>query len=390
MIRKFTFLSILINLITWGVGSGLGSEYDTLARQSLKNASSNRSEINKALRRVRPKHQEGMEFLIAYMPIADLQSLSAQFLLQHVEYAYKAWEEAAWGESISKDIFLNNILPYSNVTETRESWRKDFYERFQNIVQGSLTPGEAAVKLNQEIFKITNVKYSTARKRPDQSPSESMATGLASCSGLSVMLIDACRSVGIPARFVGTPMWSNKSGNHSWVEVWSGGWHFTGACEPAGDDLDRGWFLGRAAQADRNSRLHAIYAVSYRPTKQRFPLGWAAEKDWVWAVNVTDRYTQMKEELAEGIGRVMFSVVDSDGKRLSAPLEIRDMAGQTIYEGVTNDIRFDTNDHLNVKLTLSQQYEILVRHDSDVIRRTLKFETPGALTVFKFKTTKNN
>ena len=386
MFQKSTCLAILFSLFPLGVAESCGSEYDTLARQSLKNAGSNRVEIGNALRLVPRKQKEGMEFLIAFMPVSDLQSLSAQFLLQHVEYAYKAWQEAAWSGSITKDIFLNNILPYSNVTETRESWRKDFYERFQVIVRDSQTPGEAAVKLNQEIFRITNVKYSTARKRPDQSPSETMDSGLASCSGLSVLLIDACRSVGIPARFVGTPMWSNKSGNHSWVEIWNDGWHFTGACEPAGDHLDRGWFLGRAAQADRNSRLHAIYAVSYRPTKQRFPLGWAAEKDWVWAVNVTDRYTQMKEELPAGIARVMFGAVDNDGVRLSASVEIRDTAGQLIYQGITNDIRFDTNDHLNVKLKVSEEYEVLVRHDADSIRRKVKFETTGVLTMFKFKT----
>ncbi len=385
MIRKFMYMALLLILSAAGVGDIWGSEYDTLARQSLKNAGSNRSEISKALRLVPRKQQEGMEFLVAFMPNADLQSLTAQFLLQHVEYAYKAWQEAAWSKTISKEIFLNNILPYSNITETRESWRKGFYERFHAIVKDSQTPGEAAVKLNQEIFKITNVKYSTARKRPDQSPSETIESGLASCSGLSVMLIDACRSVGVPARFVGTPLWSNKSGNHSWVEVWNGGWHFTGACEPAGDDLDRGWFLGRAAQADRNSRLHAIYAVSYRPTKQRFPFGWAPEKDWVWAVNVTDRYTQMREELPPGIGRVMFGAVDGDGMRVSAAIEIRDTAGELIYEGTTNDIRFDRNDHLNVKVQLAEQYEILVRHAAHAIRRTVKFEKAGVLTLFEFK-----
>jgi len=388
MFRKSTYLAILFSLFMLGAAESWGSEYGTLARRSLRNSGSNHTEIRKALRLVPRNEQEGMEFLIAFMPDSDLQSLSSHFLLQHVEYAYKAWKEATWSGSISKEIFLNNILPYSNVTETRESWRKDFYERFQIIVRGSKTSGEAAVKLNQEIFKLTNVKYSTARKRPDQSPSETINSGLASCSGLSVMLIDACRSVGIPARFVGTPMWSNKSGNHSWVEIWNNGWHFTGACEPAGDKLDRGWFLGRASEADRNSQMHAIYAVSYRPTKQRFPLGWAAEKDWVWAVNVTDRYTQMKEELPAGMARVMFGAVDGDGMRFSATVEIRDATGNLIFEGTTNDIRFDTNDHLNVKLKLSEHYEILVRHDTDIIRRTVKFETSGVLTVFEFKSNK--
>ncbi|MBT4693764.1 MAG: transglutaminase domain-containing protein [Planctomycetaceae bacterium] len=384
MIRQLIHLALLLNLGTIGVGDIWGSEYEALARQSLKKAGNNRSEISKALRSVPRNQQEGMEFLVAFMPTSDLESLSAKFLLQHVEYAYKAWQQATWGDSVSTEMFLNNILPYSNITENRESWRKDFYDRFHAIVKDSQTAGEAAVKLNQEIFKITNVKYSTARKRPDQSPSETIESGIASCSGLSVMLIDACRSVGIPARFVGTPMWSNKSGNHSWVEVWNGGWHFTGACEPAGDDLDRGWFLGRAAQADRNSRLHAIYAVSYRPTQQRFPIGWAPEKDWVWAVNVTDRYTRFKEKLSPGFGRVMFGAVDGNGTRLSAVIEIRDATGELIFEGKTNDIRFDRNDHLNVKVKFSEPYEIIVRYATNTVRRSVLFEKAGVLTLFEF------
>ena len=307
MFRKFIYMTLLFSLSMLDVGDTRSSDYETLAKQSLKHADKNRIEISKALHLVPRKQQEGMEFLVAFMPIGDLQSLSAEFLLQHVEYAYKAWREATWGESITKDIFLNNILPYSNITETRESWRKDFYERFSAIVKDSSTPGEAAV------------------------------------------------------------------------------WHFTGACEPAGEDLDRGWFLGRAAQADRNSRLHAIYAVSYRPTKQRFPVGWAPEKDWVWAVNVTDRYTQMKEELPTGIGRVLLGAVDSNGIRVSADIEVRDANGELVFEGTTNDIRFDTNDHLNVKVKLSERYQILARYASDTIRRTVNFKKAGFLTLFEFQ-----
>ena len=388
MIERFIHIAVLLSVSIVGVTESIGSEYSIVAKQSLENAGDNRSEISKALRLVPRNQLEGMEFLVAFMPEVDLQSLSARFLLQHVEYAYKAWRESVWRDSVSKDIFLNNIIPYSNITETRESWRKDFYQRFHTLVKDSRTPGEAAVKLNQEIFKITNVKYSTARKRPDQSPSETINSGLASCSGLSVMLIDACRSVGVPARFVGTPMWSNKTGNHSWVEIWNGGWCFTGACEPAGNDLNKGWFLGRAAEADRNSQLHAIYAVSYRPTKQRFPFGWAPEKEWAWAVNVTDRYTQMREVLDPGIGRVMLGAVNSDGERVSASIEIRNAEGELVYEGTTNDIRFDTNDHLNVKVKLFERYEVRAQYAANTIRRTLTFDKPGEITMFKFTTNK--
>jgi transglutaminase-like putative cysteine protease len=52
--------------------------------------------------------------------------------------------------------------------------------------------------------------------------------------------VDACRSVGIPARVAGTPMWTNMRGNHTWVEVWDRDWHFIGAAEPDAAGLDHG------------------------------------------------------------------------------------------------------------------------------------------------------
>jgi predicted esterase len=145
--------------------------------------------------------------------------------------------------------------------------------------------------LNKTIFAKLKVRYSTGRKKPHQSPRETMESGLASCTGLSILLIDACRSVAVPARLVGTPLWSNNKGNHTWVEIWDSGWHFTGACEPDPQGLDRGWFVGEAAQAKKDSPQHAIYAASFKKTPLSFPLVWAPGTKDVFAENVTDRYT---------------------------------------------------------------------------------------------------
>ena len=140
------------------------------------------------------------------------------------------------------------------------------------------------------VFSDLNVKYhATKRPKPDQSPYESIDAGFASCSGLSVLLIDACRAVGIPARFVGTPLWSNRRGNHSWVEVWDQQWHFVGACEPG--PLDRTWFLSQASKADETQMQHRIYATSFRKTETWFPLVWDRRIRYVSATDVTRSYT---------------------------------------------------------------------------------------------------
>src|SRR5262249_5622687 len=151
-------------------------------------------------------------------------------------------------------------------------------------------PSEAAQKLNSTIFNQLKVRYSTKRKKANQSPNESIDTGLASCTGLSVLLSDACRSVCVPARVAGTPNWSDNRGNHTWVEIWDNGWHFTGASEQDPNGMDRGWFVGDAARAKKDDPEHAVYASSFRRTGTHFPLVWNRKARDVPAENVTDRY----------------------------------------------------------------------------------------------------
>ena len=118
---------------------------------------------------------------------------------------------------------MNDVLPYASLDETRENWRPDFYERSARIVKDCKTATEAVQAINKEFFKEYKVHYNTGRKRPNQSPSESKELGMATCTGLSIILVDACRAVGIPARVAGTALWANKRGNHTWAEVYDGG-----------------------------------------------------------------------------------------------------------------------------------------------------------------------
>ncbi len=259
---------------------------------ALKNAKDNRKELEKALNDVPKEQRKGMAFLVENMPDSDLTSLKAEFLLTNVDLAYRARKELPWGKDIPEDLFLNDVLPYANVDEKRDAWRKEFYEMCLPMVKDCKTPTEAVQKLNKELFPKLKLGYSTQRKAPNQSPKESIEQGKASCTGLSIVLSDAARSVCIPARLVGTPLWSDKRGNHTWVEIWDKRWHFTGACEPDPEGLDRGWFVGAASQAKKDVPEHAIYAASFKKSKEHFPLVWARNYKGVPAENVTDRYAK--------------------------------------------------------------------------------------------------
>jgi hypothetical protein len=361
------------------VAASRGEELSADLESALQNAQDNRTEIQAALDGVPDGEREGMEFLILNMPNRDLNSLSAEFLLENVRHAYRAWNESPWKEAVPKHVFLNDVLPYASVTERRDQWRKDFFERFMPLVKEASAPGEAAAVLNQKIFPLLKVKYSTKRQRADQSPLQSIDTGLASCTGLSVLLIDACRAVGVPARFAGTPLWSDRSGNHSWVEVWDDGWHFTGAAEPTGIELDRAWFIGRASNAQRDHRLHAIYAVSFKKTPLKFPMVWARGADYVYAVNVTDRYVERAAPLPEGHVRILFRVVQRPGgERSAASIRVKDDQGKTVFEGTSKDERFDANDHLTAVLPEHKHFDVQVRQAETTVEQSFDTHTPGA------------
>lgn len=354
--RVFTAFCILFSLTAF-IAIADDTDKSAISAQ-LEKAGENKAELASALDRVPVDEREGMEFLIENMPQRDLKSLKADYLLENCHIAYKAWREAPWKDKVPKEIFLNEILPYASINEKRDDWRKDFFERFSPLVKEAESPYQAATILNQKVFPVLNVKYSTARPKADQSPTESIKAGLASCSGLSVILIDACRAVGVPARFVGTPRWSDNSGNHSWVEIWDDGWHFTGACEPAGDKLDDAWFIGRAAGAKRDDRMNAIYASSFRKTPQYFPLVWDRRNEEVSSVNVTDRYTNLSKPLPEGHKQVYFRVTLGDAKRVPAELKLFDASGKDLWKGTSNDERFDANDHAGMPLKIGDKFRV--------------------------------
>ena len=213
--------------------------------------------------------------LLAEMPECDYADVEPFQLLEHVRYALKARREAPWRDQISEDLFLRYILPYWSVNEKRDPWRKMFYDKFMPAVREFRTASEAVKYLNDHVFKELNVTYD-AVKRPkaDQSAQESIAASYASCTGLSVILLDACRACGIPARFVGCPQWTDHSGNHSWIEFWDDQWIYEGAS--SSDPRNRSWVGDKVKEATEDSLVGGVWAVTTEPQKDGafFVLPW--------------------------------------------------------------------------------------------------------------------
>ena len=312
------------------------------------------------------------DYLLAGMPKSDRSTISSKLLINNITYALRAREEFPWCQKLSEEQFFNDVLPYAVLDETREDWRPKFYEISKALIKDCKTAGEAAQILNRDLFNKINVHYNRQRKKPNQSPAESMEINKATCTGLSIILTYACRSVGIPARITGTALWSDKSGNHTWVEIWDGEWKYLGADEYDAKGLNRGWFGGRASKATADNPLHAIWSTTWAPTKTHFPMVWDTKNQEINAVNVTARYTKNTPKAAKHPTASIRVFSKKTRSRIIASIALMDDKGNTLKSIKSLAGRADLNDITPLPLIGKAPWRIVIRSSGKQEEVTLK------------------
>jgi transglutaminase-like putative cysteine protease len=242
--------------------------------------------IDQAANRFGEAGRKAADSLLSNMPAVDRARLSCDYLTQNLTLAFEARKRFPWAAAVPEPIFLNDVLPYASLDEGRDLWRAEFGKIAGEIAGPCRTASEAALALNREIFNRIQVHYNPHCWRSNQGPMESISQGKATVTGLSIILVDACRSVGIPARVAGAPAWADKDGNYTWVEIWDGDWFFMGPGDDGKEGLNPAWFTRDASRKTRQP----VYASSWQRTGQNFPLAWDPASHEVPAVNVSARY----------------------------------------------------------------------------------------------------
>lgn len=367
--KKFSCLAFVFIIIPFFAFSQIKNraflpKYDALLHTALEKSGERKDSLQYFLNTV-PMHQyEAASFLIAYMPERDLKSLSIPYIQDQLDGAYKVRKEFSWCAKLPDSIFFNEVLPYYCFDEDRDNWRNDFYLKFAPLVKDSKDVRQAIKAVNANIRDILSVDYNTNRSIVNISPFQSMKEKMATCTGLSFLLVDAFRSVGIPARMAGTPMWTNMKGNHSWVEVWvDGEWYFT---EYYPEDLNKSWFIADAGRADISNPRHWIYASSYKPKETYFQLEWDTLSKAVHAENVTKRYIEVyeKQQLLENLkpDEVWISLQlyksDKDLQRVSEKIALV-KEGKELDFGYSPSPIDDLNKFLKFKVAKNNSYQLV-------------------------------
>jgi poly(3-hydroxybutyrate) depolymerase len=334
---------------------------------SLARVPERRAEWQALLAKLPKTERATATYLLAYMPLGDLRALPTVKLAEAVHFAEIARRGTKWGPKVPDAIFLDAVAPYASVTEPRQSLRAEFQQKYLPLVRETKTSGEAALAINKVLFKDYKVTYNTRRLRTDQSAPETIAQGMATCTGLSIMLVDALRAVGVPARVAGIPSWPGRGGNHTWVEVWDAGrWHFVGAAEPDDNGLDHGWFAEEAGRVPGTNPMETIYAVTYKPTGIEFPLVWDPGGA-IQAENVTARYAIKQAPVAP---RLMVEVRANGERVIADVIAFNARTGDRCLNGQSLGPQADVNLHLSAPAAENDEVKVTATYQGRTITET--------------------
>lgn len=287
---------------------------------------------------------EYLPFLLKHLPLMDLSDDDFHFsnLYDNALWAFHSREMYPWAKSLDEQIYREYVVPHAVVDEPRRGvWRHEFQWLIETKILNNLSLNllsstskqirRILVEINRTIWNIFGngeIIYSPDLAPEIIAPKDVIDKKRASCTGLSLVVIYACRSVGIPARLAGVYNWNDgnrRSGlcatrcqtqkrtassealsddkqplcsalnNHSWIEVFDGErWVFTGAHEAPSDDthaLNNTWFYPEKTNLQiAGDPEFAIRSTTYSNHSQIFPLAWNPSYPGVYSIDVTHWY----------------------------------------------------------------------------------------------------
>lgn len=264
---------------------------------------------------------DATNFLLENMPNFDKPNTGTLFdggiAIPTVNISLMARQKYPWAGNIPIEIYFDYVLPYASVNEARTNWRQLLWNKLSPEIDVLLYNYKTnqngilevvARFVNSKIWSLlapSNVDSITFKSQQTPmiyDPMSTMIFGYASCTGISLLYIDALRTFGVPARLVGTPAWNGnvELGNHNWVEVWLGkdvseGWKFIeglpagGSSETFDDPCDK-WFCTES-HFDKN-RTTKVFAARFSKSEIHYPMAWDLENWYIPGVDRTEYYQQ--------------------------------------------------------------------------------------------------
>ena len=164
-----------------------------------------------------------------------------------IHLALQAKRDFACADAVPRNIWQEYVLNYASLNEGRTSVRKLLRKRLVEPLfidnnnnnsdnNENRTIAETVRILNTHMWTLlassssndnnatSSIVFVAGQTPAIFDPTSVLAFGYASCTGLAILMVEALRTAGVPARVAGTAAWNGdrSKGNHNWVEVWTG------------------------------------------------------------------------------------------------------------------------------------------------------------------------
>ncbi|MDN5201988.1 hypothetical protein QQ008_11460 [Fulvivirgaceae bacterium BMA10] len=130
--------------------------------------------------------------------VYDMDVITADYLIENIDYAFKVWKERSWARQLSFDEFCEFILPYRATNEPLQVWRKRLFEEYAWIADEGLMDVVLAAKRLNDSLKWFKNNYYTIRHFPDLKLDHLLKGKIGACSDMCNLTVYVFRSQGIP------------------------------------------------------------------------------------------------------------------------------------------------------------------------------------------------
>ncbi len=149
----------------------------------------------------------------------DSKIISANYLINNIDVAFKAWKHAPWGKKVSFEDFCEYILPYRTRKERAETWRPWFYRKYARLAASCWKPEDAKevfYHMNWHLNTSTSFNLKINKYYPfNQSIGDVVKGRIGSCEMTSFFAASAMRAVGLPVGYDYIMHWGSTNNRHN-------------------------------------------------------------------------------------------------------------------------------------------------------------------------------
>lgn len=151
----------------------------------------------------------------------DVQSITANYLIQNIDLAFKVWKERPWNKNLCFEDFCELILPYRIANEKLSDWRNTYYNKYAPLLD-SLYKGNDVIEACNTLVRILKKEgfyYNAQFKIPHLDALFLMENRAGYCRESCDISLYVMRAVGIPVATDQMVYSPEYQGGHSWNVV---------------------------------------------------------------------------------------------------------------------------------------------------------------------------